>query len=331
MFEDIRNIRKILVKGNNWLGDCVMSIPTINGLRRLYKRAEISVVTKQNLADLYRLVPAVDSVIGYSGFFDCVVRLRKLKFDLVVILPRSFSSAIIGRSPWSRIRVGYDTEGRGPLLTHRIKRSEDVLKVHRVHYYHNLLNAVGKPPPVEPPSIKVSDDLKEWVSGQLKGSAFIGLNPGATYGTAKRWYTDRFITLVRRLIKDLKLELLIFGTKAEKDIADEISSSIGNGARNFAGKTNISQLSALISRCKLFITNDTGPMHIADALGVPIVAVFGPTDPLTTSPFSNKHTIIRKELECSPCLERICPLGHHNCMKMIQVDEVFQACVKWLK
>lgn len=324
-------MNKILVKGNNWLGDCVMSIPTINSLKKIFKNSTITILSKPGLSSLYKLVPRVDSVIEHTNFLPTIFKLRKQEYDIVLILPRSLGSAMLGAAPKSKMRIGYKTDGRGLLLTHRLKRSSDILKKHRVYYYHHLLSVFGEVPSVEPPRLELNDTLEKGAVDTVGKSNFIGLNPGATYGEAKMWYTDRYIELSKRLLKEFDMEILVFGAGQDQVIANKIEKAVGHGIRNFTGKTNIEQLSALISRCKLFVTNDTGPMHIADALGIPVVAIFGPTDPVTTRPFSDNHILIRKELECSPCLERVCPLKHHNCMKMIEVNEVFDACKRILK
>jgi heptosyltransferase-2 len=149
------------------------------------------------------------------------------------------------------------------------------------------------------------------------------MNPGATFGIAKQWYPERFIALGKKLSPHGKI--VVVGGPAEAELGSRIASSIPH-AIHFSGKTSLSQLAAILSRCRLFVTNDTGPMHVADALGIPIVAIFGPTDPVVTPPFGKTHTIVRKEIECSPCLKRECPLHHHHCMKWIEVDDVLQAC-----
>ena len=157
----------------------------------------------------------------------------------------------------------------------------------------------------------------------------IGINPGSTYGPAKRWLPERFAGVGKRLVNEHKARILLFGQGEEKHLSDFIAGRIGENCLNLAGKTTLARLAALLERCDLLLTNDTGPMHIAAALGVPVVAVFGPTDPRTTAPAGEKHIIVRKPVACSPCLKRKCPTDH-QCMKAISVEDVFNAVLKLL-
>lgn len=315
----------ILVKGNNWLGDAVMSLPTLRSLRDMQPRAKIAVLTKPAFADLYRGTPYVDEVLLHERgtvkrWMGMVRSLRKRKFDAALVLPRSFSSALLVWSARIPRRIGY---GRRTLLT---DTPEPVGRRHRVHHFHHLLSALGEPPAPQAPRLEILPDAKTWAEERLPGRGWIGINPGATYGAAKQWYPDRFIELGRRLAK--RGRIVVVGGPAEAELGTKVADAVDGEC--IAGKTGISQLAAAISRCSLFVTNDTGPMHVADAVGVPIVAIFGPTDWITTPPYGKKHAIVRHEIECAPCLKRVCPLGHHHCMKRVEVDEVERACLEWL-
>lgn len=314
---------RIVVKGANWLGDAVMSLPLFRSLRRMRPDARIGVLTKPGLADLYRAA-AVDEVLPYDSWLGAVRSIRK-KFDVAIILPRSFSSAFLAFSSRVPRRIGYAGDGRSALLTDRVPVEDGLLERHRVFYYHHLLSRLGPPPDPEPPRLEIPADAREWAARALPGEGYVGMNPGATYGVAKQWFSDRFTEVGRKLGK-----VVVVGGPAEAELGAQVSAGIP-GSVLLAGKTTVTQLAAAIARCRLFVTNDTGPMHVAQAVGVPIVAIFGPTDPVTTPPFGSKHTIVRKEIECSPCLKRTCPLGHHHCMKWIEVDEVLRACRAWLR
>jgi lipopolysaccharide heptosyltransferase II len=316
----------ILVKGNNWLGDAVMSLPTLRSLREMKPRAKVTVLTKPAFADLYRGAPEVDEVLlhergSVKDWMGMVKEIRKRAFDAAVVLPRSFSSALLVWTARIPRRIGY---GRARFLT---DRPAPPPKGHRVHTIHHLLTAFGDPPVVRPPRIEIPTDAKEWAAGRLPGDGWIGLNPGATYGAAKQWFPDRYIELGRRLAK--RARIVVVGGPSETRLGQEVAEAVGG--ISIAGLTTVCQLAAAIARCSLFVTNDTGPMHVADAVGTPIVAVFGPTDWITTPPFGKKHAIVRHEIECAPCLKRVCPLKHHNCMKMIEVTDVEKACLQWLK
>lgn len=315
---------KILVKGTNWLGDAVMSLPTLRSLKEMLPRSRMTVLTKPSLADLYAGAPYVDEVLPHERgsvkrWMGTVREIRKRKFDAAIALPGSFSSAWLLFSARIPRRIGYRGNGRNALLT---EMPEPPARKHRVHHYHHLLSAFGDVPSVRAPRLEPKPEAAAWAAEQMPGTSWIGLNPGATYGTAKQWFPDRFIELGRRLSRHGKI--VVVGGPAEADLGKHVAQ--GTGGLNLAGRTSVSQLAAAIARCRLFVTNDTGPMHVADAVGVPIVAIFGPTDWIATPPFGKDHALVRHDIECSPCLKRVCPLGHHNCMKRITVDEAARAC-----
>ncbi len=316
----------LLVKGNNWLGDAVMSLPTLRSLREMHPRARITLLTKPAFADLYRGSPHVDEVLPHERgnvrrWMALVRDLKRRKFDTAILLPRSLSSALLAWSARIPKRVGY---GRPALLT---DSPAPLGRIHRVHHFHHLLSALGSPPSVHAPKLDLLSDAKDWAEKQLPGEDWIGINPGATYGAAKQWFPDRFIELGKRLAR--RGRIVVVGGPAEADLGVTVAKAVGG--QSVAGRTSVSQLAAAIARCRLFVTNDTGPMHVADAVGVPIVAVFGPTDWITTPPFGKKHVIVRHEIQCAPCLKRTCPLGHHDCMKKLDVDQVENACLPWLR
>lgn len=164
-----------------------------------------------------------------------------------------------------------------------------------------------------------------WAAQMLSAHRFwIGINPGAAYGSAKRWLPDRFAAVARTLARDLDAGILITGGPGEADVARDIEASIDGSCLNLTGTTTVRQMMAVISQCGLFVTNDSGPMHVAAAFGIPIVALFGPTNPTTTSPLSDTVRIVRKPMPCAPCLKRHCP-HDHACMESITVEDVLEA------
>jgi heptosyltransferase-2 len=313
---------KILVKANNWLGDAVMSLPVFRSLKFMVPGARVEVLTKPAFADLYRGSPHVDEILGHGRggpgpWIRTVKELKARRYDAALVLPRSFSSAFLVWSARIPRRIGY---GRARFLTDRPERPSP--KEHRVLHYHGLLSALGTPPTPEAPRLEIPAADRAWAEETLPGGPWIGINPGATYGAAKQWFPDRFIELGRRLAP--RARLVVVGGPAEAGLGERIARE--TGALCIAGRTRILGLAAAIARCRLFVTNDTGPMHVADAVGTPIVAVFGPTDWIHTPPYGPGHRLVRHDLECSPCLKRTCPLGHHDCMKRVTVDEVERAC-----
>jgi heptosyltransferase-2 len=311
---------RIVVKGTNWLGDAVMSLPTLVSLRAMFPKAHIAMLTRRWLADLYRGCPAIDELLPYDTWMQGVRAAKKGAFDTALILPRSFSSAFMLFTARVKRRVGYRGEARGAMLTDAVERDRALLRIHRVHYYHHLLEKLGDPPAAKAPALALPDDERRWASAQLPGEGWLGVNPGATYGAAKQWFPDRFIEVIRRL----KRRTVIVGGPGDAELGERVARE--TGALCIAGKTTVLQSAAAIARCSLFLTNDTGPMHVADAVGVPIVAVFGPTDWVATPPYGKGHAIVRHEIECAPCNKRVCPLKHHDCMKRISADDVYGAC-----
>lgn len=298
---------RFIVHGVTWLGDAVMSLPTLASLRKMFPDATVDVLTKPELADLYDGYGTV-SAIGQG-------------YDVALVLPRSFRSAL--QTWWAGVprRIGYAAEGRSLLLTDALPRDPALLKVHRANYYHHLLTALGTPPPIEPPVLKPPPY-------DLAGGPWVAIHAGATYGDAKCWFEDRFASVGRRLVQRLGVKVVLVGGPGEVDLAARLAAAIPGVTK--AGTTSPVQLAGLLSKCALLLTNDTGPMHVADAVGTPVVAIFGPTDPATTSPYRPGHAIVRRPIECSPCLERSCPLAHHRCMKEITVDDVYEAAARKL-
>jgi heptosyltransferase-2 len=227
-------------------------------------------------------------------------------------------------------RIGYKSEGRGLLLTERIDCTAELLRRHRMYYYLHLIEPLGRYSSPSLPSLSLNGTQESWAETflsrkGLKGKVLVGLNPGATYGEAKCWPPARFAELGKRLIKDHGASILIFGSShlQEKALNAVIAEGIGEDCLNLSGETSLQQLAALLQRCRLLVTNDTGTMHIAAAMGTRVAAIFGPTDPRTTSPLGRGHVIIRREVSCSPCRKRVCP-EDHRCMELISVVNVLE-------
>ncbi len=332
-------MNRILVRGVNWVGDTILTYPTVEALKRRFPDSEISILVPSHLADLWKTFPYIENIIpfenrkGIASFFEDfrISRLlRKERFDLGLILPRSFHSAFqlfLAKIP---IRIGYQDEGRSLLLTHRVRRKKEFLRVHRVYYYQELLKPFGAKHPLSSPRLHLREEDRRWAEEILKGRGLpngkpmIGLNPGAAYGLAKCWFPDRFGELGRRLSQTWKAKILVFGRVEERKIANRILSYLGGEGIDLTGQTNLLQLAALLEKCSLLVTNDTGTMHIASATGTPVIALFGPTDPKATGPWGERHVVIKKEVSCSPCFKRVCPTDH-RCMEQITVEEVQEA------
>ena len=222
-------------------------------------------------------------------------------------------------------------------MTERIDRTPELLSRHRLYYYLHLIERLGRCPSPLLPSLSLNGKIERWATkflahNGLQGKVLIGFNPGATYGEAKCWPGERFVALGKRVIADYGASILIFGSSRpkEKELNATIAQGIGERCLNLSGQTSLLELASLLQQCPLLVTNDTGTMHVAAAVGTRVVALFGPTDPRTTAPLGKGHVVIRKRVSCSPCLRRICP-EDHRCMEHISVANVLEAVTKGLK
>jgi heptosyltransferase-2 len=335
---DFNKIDKILVRSTNWIGDVILTFPAIATIRKNFPRSYIAMLSRPWVAPLLENNPEVDEVILYDqrgihsgilGRFRLVKALKEKKFDLAVLLQNAFDAALIALLTGIPIRAGYNSDARGPLLTNKVILDKTVLGKHQVYYYLEMLNALGMDIVDENPVIKVSDEARKRAIGILNslniqnGELLIGINPGAYFGPAKRWFPERYALLLDMIHKDFGGKILLFGSGEEKVISEMILSIANSDIIDLAGKTSLLETTALIEKCNLFITNDSGLMHLAAALKVPLIAIFGSTDPVTTSPLGNSSIIVRKEVPCSPCLKRECPTDH-QCMRLIEANEVYQ-------
>jgi len=324
------------VKGTNWIGDVCLSLPAVYALRYIYPDAVIDIALKKPLGAVLEGLTIIDGVIEYSPGFkgeaELVARLKRNRYDLGVTFPRSLHSAALLFFARARRRLGYAADMRSLLLTDRVKRTREIRSKHQSEYYRHLVSHMGDPGVPVIPRLPVSDNEREEVRSLMRkwgwrGGRLIGINPGAAYGDAKRWYTDRFAEAADRLCEEMDAQAIVLGGPLEVETAEEVARFMKQLPIVVAGRTTIRQLMALIHETSLFLTNDSGPMHLAAALDVPLVAVFGSTNPITTSPMARegRFVLVRHEVECSPCLERSCPLKHHQCMDLVGVSDVVGA------
>ena len=329
-------INNILIRGTNWIGDAILTIPAMASIRATYQHAHIAVLVKPWVADIYKIFSAVDEVIIYenkydtpAGVFRLANMLKNRKFDAAILLQNAVEAAIIAFMARIPLRAGYDSDARGLLLTHSVKRTKEIRKVHQIEYYLEMVKALGCVSVDREMRLETRINLQDARSIVKKyipetNKAIIGIAPGATYGPAKRWFPDRFAAVADKLSESFPMQGIILGSKADWETAEEVRKVARTKLINLAGKTNLLEAIHLISQCRLFISNDSGLMHIAGALNIPTVAIFGSTNPITTSPAGNKTTIVHQNVSCSPCLEEICPTDF-RCMKLVSVENVFAA------
>jgi heptosyltransferase-2 len=340
--------RKILVRAANWLGDAVMSLPALEALRRRFPEAEIVVLSKPWVSELYWRHPAVTRHIVYDpaadhrgpgGFWKLIRQLRADHFDAAILFQNAFHAAWMAWLAGIPVRVGYDRDGRGALLTEAVYPPRPAAYGHQAYYYLELLFRAGlieKAEPLEAIRLGLERSEETWAAKYidalgLHGPRFlVGLSPGASFGPAKRWLPDRFADLADRLINALHADVLIFGSREERPLAETIASEMEHTPIILAGETTLRQFMALLARCRLIITNDSGPMHLAAALGIPLVAVFGSTDERATGPVSPNARVVSHPVPCSPCGLRECPIDF-RCMTGVSVAEVYRVALELVK
>ncbi len=330
-------VRKIIIRFPNWVGDAVMSLPAVSAVHRNFPTAEIRVLAKPWVADLFNGNSGRQGVLlyespgkhqGLRGRWRLGRELKKEKFELGLLFTNSFDSAFVFYLAGIPQRAGYNTDGRGIFLTHCVPVNSEVKRVHQVGYYLHLLQALGLKTEGTVPRLKVAAEDEERgmkkaaTFGAMDSSNWVGISPGAAYGSAKEWFPERYGELAGRLAKQYGASILMLGTSREREVGERVLSSAKAPIIDFTGKTTLGEAMAFISRCRVFITNDSGLMHVAAALGVPTVAIFGSTDPERTGPLGDRWRVIQKSVPCGPCLKPKCP-QKRECMDIISVDEVF--------
>jgi heptosyltransferase-2 len=347
---DRETIKRILVRGPNWLGDAVMCEPALRGLRRLFPDAQIALLVKPAVADLFVGHPALTRVLTYDnkgrhaglpGKWALAGQLRRQGFDLAILFQNAFEAAFLTFLAGVPRRYGYATDGRSLLLSDSVAVPDRSMLVHQVRYYWDLLKPLGLTGDPPAPELVVFPEEEQAMAGRFaKGGltatdVVVGINPGSTYGEAKRWLPERFAEVTDRLSRTIRespgqqVSVVIFGAAGEERLGQEIAARLSSPSLVLSGATTIRELMAALKRCAMLLTNDTGPMHIASAFQVPVVAIFGPTDWRTTSPFGSAHAIVRQPVDCAPCLLRECPIDH-RCMTRVSVEQVYEAATQQL-
>jgi heptosyltransferase-2 len=336
-------IKKVVVRGTNWVGDAVMTVPALRELRRILPAAHITLFTPAGTKGIFTDADFIDEILAFekdeAGVWRQGKTLRGEDFDLAVLFTNSFSSAAAAKLGSAKYRLGYANEGRGFLLTHSLNIPEWRDERHEIFYYLNiaaeleilLCGETGVWENTPRFELAVSDERKDAARRILSGAGCdlskktIALCPGSTNSRAKRWLPESYAALADKFAQELDANVLLTGAPEELEISRQVFELARFKPIMLTGKTSLSEAAAVLSVCDLLVSNDTGPAHISAALGRPTVVIFGPTNPKTTRPFPANAGIIRKEVECSPCMLRDCPIDH-RCMTRISVDEVFTLC-----
>jgi heptosyltransferase-2 len=339
------NIRRLLIRSTNWIGDAIMTTPAVRSIRDNFPRAHISILAKPWVAPIFDNSNHVDDVLifdgterhkGFWGKLRLAKELRQYRFDAAILLQNAFEAALITFLAGIPLRIGYNTDARSLLLTHSVACKPEFKKVHQTRYYLNILREIGlkdaDPALYFVVSSKQRQRAKEILGKHgLSGSnGIVGINPSATFGPAKQWHPERFARLADKIREFSGLSILIFGGPEDRQLGREIAQMMNYAPLDLSGKTDLEEAMALIEQCCLFVTNDSGLMHVAAALNVPLVAVFGSTNSTTTGPLGSKSRVVKTSEACSPCLKPECPEGHLKCMDQIDIDMVFDVVKEML-
>ena len=339
---------KILVRATNWVGDAIMALPALGAVRGRFPEAKISIVARPYVADVYRGQQISDELIAYDpkgrhsgvrGRERLAEELRARRFDVALLLQNAFDAAWLAWRADVPERIGYARDGRSLLLTKRItvpKRGE--IPLHEQFYYLELLRRAGwidSLPAESYVRLNVAAEDRERAESMLRsagarpGVTRMAIGAGASYGSAKCWPPERFAEFVNRFRRHTDADVILFGTAAERTVSDAVTAGIHGPAISLVGATSMAELPALLSRCRLFVGNDSGAMHVAAAVGLKVVAIFGPTDPQGTAPMTPYCAIVQEKPYCSPCFLRRCPTDH-RCMTRVTAEAVEAAARSWL-
>jgi heptosyltransferase-2 len=317
-----------------------MSLPALRALRERYPQAHIAILAKPWVGDLYGREPFCDELIPYSPGtlpqkWAAGRALAKREFDMALLLQNAFEAAAVAWAARIPERIGYARDGRSFLLTKAIPAPREV--THERFYYLELLRRAGiidQIPQCE--AIRLDGAPAAQAAGLERfrargmGSTIVGVSPGAAYGSAKRWLPERFAAAASEVARALDAQVAVFGSASERDVCEEVTRGVTVPVHNFAGETSLGEYIELAAACRVYLTNDSGPMHIASALGLPTVAVFGATNHITTGPTGPLAVVVRENVECSPCLKRECPIDH-RCMTRVEASRVAKAALELVK
>jgi lipopolysaccharide heptosyltransferase II len=340
---------KLLIRATNWVGDAIMALPAIRTIRAKFPDVQISIIARPYIADLYQDQNLCDELISYDPKGEhrgwrarerFAKQLRAKKFDLAILLQNAFDAAWLAWRAGIPERIGYARDARSFLLTKAVpvpKPGE--IPAHEKFYYLELLRRAGvsdSSPDVAHIRLDVLEAAKLQARATLvkegaRPEAFtLAIAAGASYGSAKCWHPERFAAIANRVQSEVDADVILFGTTGEASVSNAIAAAMNRPPIDMTGKTSMDDLPALLSQCHLFLGNDSGAMHVAAAVGLPVVAVFGPTDPKGTAPVTPRHSVVQQKPYCSPCFLRRCPTDH-RCMNDVTPAMVAGAVDVWLQ
>lgn len=325
-------VGRLVVRMPNWLGDAVMALPALTAVRQAYPDAHLALAAIPSIVPLFREGTAArpQQVLAVDKATEAA-QLRDGRFDAAILLTNSFRTAWAARRSGIRERWGYAASGRGLLLSRAVKRPR---RVHQSEYYLALIRALGMDAAALEPRIQASEGSRvraaRLLAAHEPGQVIVGFAPGAAYGHAKRWPPERVAEVVTRLTREHGATCVLVGAGGDREAGRAIESSLPPDVRavNLIGRTDLGQLVGVLAACRAFVSNDSGAMHLAAAVGVPVTAIFGPTNERATAPIGD-HDVILHQVFCRPCMLRECPIDH-RCMRRIEAAEVYAAVARRL-
>jgi heptosyltransferase-2 len=318
---------KRLVVAPNWIGDAVMSLPFLRALRRAHPSDPLTVLAKRGPATIYRAEASADEVLLRSSFAADVLALRRGRFDEAWLLPNSFRAALLAYGSGARRRIGYVTDHRGALLTHSLPEPSGT--GHQLRDHDALLAAHGIAPDEDPPRLPLPESAAKRADTALSGaglSHFAAFCPGSAFAATKRWPAERYAALADALAQRGLPGAILIGP-GERELGARVASAARTAVPVLGADLDPVELAAVLARARVAVTNDSGPMHLAGAVGTPVVAFFGATDPGRTGPSGSPSRVLDRYVFCSPCFKTECPYGH-ECMREIEVADAVRAVLE---
>ena len=343
-------IERVVVRGANWVGDAVMTVPALRELRRVLPGAHITLATRAWAEGIFAGADFVDDLLivdrepgGALSFVHQAREWRAGHYDLAVLFPNAFKPALLAFAARVPYRTGYATEGRGPLLSHPLPVPTWRGQRHEVFYYLNIVaelerklyGATAIESHAPRLGIEVSAERQSGARSLLQARGvrldrtLVALCPGSTNSRAKRWPAERFAAVADLLCGETGAQVLLIGAREERAVSDEVTAKMNATPFVLTGDTRLDETAAVLSLCDLLVTNDTGPAHLAASVGCPVIVIFGPTDPVTTSPYTDAAQVVRQPPDCAPCMLRDCPIDH-RCMTAITPEDVFARASRML-
>lgn len=337
-------VRRVFVRGVNWVGDAVMSTPALTRIRRAFPKARITLHVRPWVAAVYQYNPDIDELwvsdesASARAFYDLSHRIREAGFDYGFVFPNAFRAAALLFLGGVTERVGHERrrlhawervfESRAFMFTKAVPVTRELLELHEVYYYLNIVDWLPGAVEREPRLVLCSGaEERHFAAGVMEKSGAspaalrVAIAPGSINSNAKRWLPDRFAEVCDRLVREHGAEVFLIGSGGEREVIDEVQRLCHERVHNLVGALNLGQVIAFLEQSHLFIGNDSGAMHLAAALDIPSASIFGPTKLVNTAPFSSVARIVREPVECSPCMLRDCPIDH-RCMTRVGVDRV---------